>query len=318
MPAPVPVVEIVRSGFVEGHHHGSALVLEADGSVAWSIGDVESPMLPRSANKPLQALGMVGLGLDLPPELLALACASHSGEEIHLEAVRRILAEAGLSTLALGNIADYPLDDAVRIAWIRSGGEPTRLVQNCSGKHAAMLATCVERGWQLSGYFEPDHPLQVGIRHRFERVTGEPAQVTVDGCGAPLLSTSLVGLARAYRTLATAADGEAWRIAEAIRRHPELVSGTTRDECRLLRAMPGAIGKMGAEAVYAVALPDGRAFALKIDDGAGRARPVLMAALLRHAGVDAEDWVDGAAVRATGEAPIYGGGVVVGGLHALI
>lgn len=318
MVAPVPVVEMVRSGFVEGHHHGSAVILDADGSVAWSVGDVESAILPRSANKPLQALGMVGLGLDLPPELLALACASHSGEEIHLEAVRRILAGAGLSELALGNIVDYPLDEAVRVAWIRAGGEQTRLVQNCSGKHAAMLATCVERGWQLSGYFEPDHPLQVGIQRRFEQLTGESAQVTVDGCGAPLLSTSLLGLARAYRTVATATDGDSWRIAEAIRRHPELVSGTTRDECALLRAMPGAVGKMGAEAVYAVALPDGRSFALKIDDGAGRARPVLMAAMLRRAGVHAEEWVDGAAVLATGEAPVYGGGVVVGELRPVV
>jgi L-asparaginase II len=308
----VPLVEIVRSGFVEGRHHGSVVALDADGTLAWSFGEVSAPILPRSANKPLQALGMLGLGLDLPPELLALACASHSGEEIHLDAVRRILAGAGLAEMALGNVPDYPLDPAVKEAWIRAGGEPTRLVQNCSGKHAAMLATCVANDWQLSGYFEPDHPLQVGIRRRFEAVTGEPAQVAVDGCGAPILSASLVGLARAYQVLATATDGDAWKVAEAIRRHPELVSGTTRDEARLLRAIPGAIAKMGAEAVYVLALPDGRAVALKVDDGADRARPVVMAAALARLGFE-ED-----AVAETGRHLLYGGGVPVGELRPLL
>jgi L-asparaginase II len=308
----VPLVEIVRSGFVEGRHHGSVVALDADGTLAWSFGDVTAPILPRSANKPLQALGMLGLGLDLPPQLLALACASHSGEEIHLDAVRRILAGAGLAEMALGNIPDYPLDPTVKEAWIRAGGEPTKLVQNCSGKHAAMLATCVANDWQLSGYFEPDHPLQLGIQRRFEAVTGEPAQIAVDGCGAPILSASLVGLARAYQVLATATDGDAWKVAEAIRRHPELVSGTTRDESRLLHAIPGAIAKMGAEAVYVLALPDGRAVALKLDDGADRARPVVMAAALARLGFDTE------AVAETGRHPLYGGGVPVGELRPLL
>ncbi len=308
----VPLVEVVRSGLVEGRHRGSVVALEADGSVAWSLGEVAEQMFPRSCNKPLQALGMLGLGLDLPSELLALACASHSGEEIHLDAVRRILASAGLAEQALGNIADYPLDEAAKVAWIRAGGEPTKLTQNCSGKHAAMLATCVVNDWQLSGYFEPDHPLQLGIQRRLEDVTGEPAQVAVDGCGAPLLSTSLIGLARAYQLLAAATDGDAWKIAEAIRRHPELVSGTTRDELRLLRAIPGAIAKLGAEAVYAVALPDGRAVALKIEDGADRARPVVMAAALARLGYDSE------AVAATGVHILYGGGHPAGELRALL
>lgn len=307
-----PLVEVVRSGFVEGRHHGSVVALDADGSVAWSVGDVESQILPRSANKPLQALAMLGLGLDLPPELLALACASHSAEQMHLDGVRRILADAGLAEMALGNVADYPLAPEVKEAWIRAGGKPTKLVQCCSGKHAAMLATCVARDWQLSGYFEPDHPLQLGIQHRFETLTGEPAQVAVDGCGAPVLSASLVGLARGYQLIATATDGDAWRVAEAIRQHPEMVSGTTRDECHLLRAIPGAIGKFGAEAVYAVALPDGRAVALKIDDGGDRARPVVMAAALARLGIESDE------VAATGRHVLHGGGVPVGELRPLL
>src|SRR5690606_38701830 len=152
-----------------------------------------------------------------------------------------------------------------------------------------MIATCVEPDWQLSGYFHPDHPLQLGIQRRFEQLTGETATDAVDGSDAPLLSASLTGLARAFRTLALAAEGPERRVADAIRAFPEYVSGHRRDELRLLRALPGAIGKFGAEAVYAVALPVGRAVALKIEDGGDRARPVVMAEALRRLGVESAE-----------------------------
>src|SRR3954449_9217957 len=136
MAHPVVVAEVVRSAFVEGHHHGSVVALAADGRPSWSVGGVTSPGLPRSCNKPLQALGMVRLGRDLPPELLALVCASHSGEPFHLEGVRRILALAGLDEDALQTPEDYPLEDEARDEVIRAGGHRTRLQMNCSGKHA--------------------------------------------------------------------------------------------------------------------------------------------------------------------------------------
>ena len=298
----LPVVaEIVRSGFVEGHHYGSVVALAADGSVDWSVGEVAAPVLPRSSNKPVQALAMVELGLDLPDDLLALACASHSGEPFHMDGVRRTLASAGLDESALQTPADYPLDDDAREAVVRAGGAKAPVLMNCSGKHAAMLATCVLRGWDTATYLDPAHPLQVAIADTFARLTGEPIDaVAVDGCGAPLLSTSLTGLARAFSSLATATDGPQRRVADAIRRHPEYVSGTTRDELALHRAVPGLIGKAGAESCYAVALPDGRAWALKTDDGAARVRPVLMAEALRRSGVLDEDGVDAEAVRSTG------------------
>jgi L-asparaginase II len=314
---PVVVAEVVRSGFVEGHHYGSLVALAADGTVDWSVGAVDVPVLPRSCNKPVQALAMVRAGLDLPPELLALACASHSGEPFHLEGVRRILASAGLDESALQTPPDYPLDDDAREAVIRGGGARTSLQMNCSGKHAAMLATCVVNGWGTASYLSSAHPLQVAIRSTFEELTGEPSVVVaVDGCGAPLLSTSLVGLATAFGRIATGYDRAAERIADAIRRHPENVSGTKRDERALLTAIPGAIGKAGAESCYAVALADGRAFALKTDDGAPRVRPVLMAEALQRAGVDREDGVDGEAVRRTGIVPLLGGGKPVGEIRA--
>lgn len=311
MAAPEIVAEIVRSGFVEGHHYGSVVALAADGSVDWSVGAVDTAVLPRSCNKPLQALAMVRLGLDLPPDLLALACASHSGEDFHLDGARRILAGAGLTEADLQTPPDWPLDDAAREAAIREGRARDSISMNCSGKHAAMLATCVVNGWDTTTYREPDHPLQQAIATTFADLTGEPVEVVaVDGCGAPLLSASLVGLARGFRALATATGGPEHRIAEAIRAHPAYVSGTRRDELALLTALPGAIGKAGAESCYAVALPDGRAWALKTDDGAPRVRPVLMAAALRRSGVH------DAAVDATGSLPLLGGGAPVGEIRA--
>lgn len=318
MTAGRPVVaEIVRSGFVEGHHYGSVVALAADGSIAWSVGDVTGAILPRSCNKPVQALAMVRLGLDLPPDLLALACASHSGEQMHLDGARRILHGAGLSEADLQTPPDFPLDDVAKEAVLAAGGTRTPIAMNCSGKHSAMLATCVLNGWDTATYLDPAHPLQVAIAETFAELTGEEIEVSAtDGCGAPLLSTSLVGLARAFAAIATATDGPEARIAAAIRTHPELVSGSRRDERTLLTAMPGSIGKAGAESCYAVALADGRAFALKTDDGAARARPVLMAAALARSGVDREDGVDGEAVRRTGEAVLLGGGKPVGEIRA--
>ena len=311
MAEPEIVAEIVRSGFVEGHHHGSVVALDPDGGVAWSVGAVEDDMFPRSCNKPLQAVALLRAGWTAPPESIALASASHSGESVHVDVVRAILAEAGLDESALQNPADYPLDDAVREQAVRAGQLRRPVLMNCSGKHAAMLATCVANGWDTATYLEPEHPLQVLIRDVVGELVERPiVRQGVDGCGAPLLATSLVGLARAFRRLALATEGPERDVAEAIRTHPLLVSGTRRDELALHRAVPGLIGKAGAESCYAVALPDGRAVALKIDDGAPRARPVVMAAALARLGLDAD------AVHATGRHPLYGGGAQVGEIRA--
>ncbi len=310
------VAEVVRSGFVEGHHRGSAVAVAPDGSVTWSLGDVVSQIYPRSCNKPLQASAMVRNGLALEGRLLALASASHSGEPMHLDGVRQILDGAGLDEVALQTPPDYPIDDLARDDYIRSGCERSSIAMNCSGKHAAMLATCVANGWDVATYRDPSHPLQERIAAVFAELTGEPvASVGVDGCGAPLLSASLTGLARAFSRIVRADPGSAEAaVAAAICGYPEYTSGTRRDEARLLRAYPGAIGKAGAEACYAVAMPDGTAVALKIDDGGARARPVLMAALLRRLGYDDPvlDDVD------VGRWPLLGGGVPVGEVRAVL
>lgn len=307
------LAEVVRNGFVEGCHHGSAVVTGPDGRIEWSAGAVQRPMLPRSANKPMQTLGLLRAGLELPDELLALATSSHSGEPRHVEEVRTILTGAGLDETALRTPPAYPLDELARDDWIRAGRRPAPVTMNCSGKHAAMLATCVARGWPTDGYRDPEHPVQRAIRQALEDVAGEPvAAVTVDGCGAPLLALTLVGLARAFGRLASAATGtDTSRVADAVRAHPEQVSGTRRDEAALMRATPGLLCKGGAEGVYAAGLPDGRGVAVKISDGAARARQVVLAEVLYRLGLD------NPTLRRQRELPVLGGGDPVGVVRAV-
>jgi len=296
------VAEVVRNDFIESRHHGRVVALNRDGSALLSVGDVDEPMFPRSSVKPLQAMAMLGAGWQPGDDAqIALACASHSGEPAHVDVVRRILASVGLDESALQNTPDLPLNEAAARDVLRAGGDKDALHQNCSGKHAAMLATCVTNGWPIDTYREPSHPLQQAIRATIERRAGEPvAAVAVDGCGAPLFAISLVGLARAFAGMADSA------VADAMRTHPELVGGTGRDVTAVMRGVPGLMAKDGAEGVYAAAFADGRAVAVKISDGAGRARRPLLAWALEQLGVDASGT---AALR---DVPVLGGGAKVG------
>src|SRR4051812_19812188 len=259
---------------------------------------------------------MVRPGLDLEGPLLALACSSHSGERYHLDGVRRLLAAAALTPEDLQNTPDLPLDAAERLAWQCAGRVPDALAQNCSGKHAAMLATCRANGWDTAAYLVPTHPLQRAISGTIADLAGEPVAATgVDGCGAPVHALSPLGLAVAFARVAAAAPGTAeGRVAAAVRTHPEWLGGTGRDVTRLVRGIPGLVAKDGAEGVYAAALPDGPAAALKIADGGERARLPVLAALLHRLGVEAEvlDELSDVAVLGHGE-PV--GRLEVVGLH---
>ncbi|WP_326716241.1 asparaginase [Streptomyces sp. NBC_01474] len=310
-PLHAPVAHLVRGDVIEGIHYGSVVVLTADGSVALQIGDIEAAFYPRSALKPVQAVAMLRAGLPLDGELLSLAAASHSGEERHLAGTRRILELAGVTEDHLRNVPDLPFDPVVRDAWVREGRLPSRPAQNCSGKHAAMLYTAKLNGWSLDDYLDPGHPLQQAIAESVEDLTGQRiSQVTVDGCGAPLFSVSLHGLARAAARITTAAPGtpEA-RVADAMREHAEMASGSGRDVAALMRAVPGLLTKDGFEGVQLAALPDGRATAVKIADGADRARIPVAAAALARAGVD-----PAALAEFAGE-PVLGGAKAVGGIR---
>nr|WP_225957719.1 asparaginase [Amycolatopsis lexingtonensis] len=277
------MAEVVRSGFVESVHRGALVLTGPEGEARLVLGDVTSPVYPRSSNKPLQAVGMLRAGLDFDGEDLALACASHSGEPGHVKRVLELLEAAGLHEDDLACPPDFPL----HVPSMRDAAEPRRVMMNCSGKHTAMLTTCLRAGWPTSGYEAPDHPLQQQIAATVAELTGEPiAHTGVDGCGAPLFAFSLTGLARAFGRLATAPDGPASRVATAMRTHPWLVGGTGREDTDLMSAVDGLVSKAGAEGVQAFALPDGFAVAIKIDDGAKRACAPLAVAALRYLGVD--------------------------------
>jgi L-asparaginase II len=297
------VVEVVRSGFVESTHQARMLTVDAAGEPVAVHGAVHVPASPRSAMKPLQALGMLRNGLALEGELLALACASHSGEPFHVDGVRKILAGAGLDESALGCPDDYPFDRAV--------AEHGRVYMNCSGKHAAMLATCVLNDWPLTGYLEPAHPLQRVIRATVEELTGERVAATgVDGCGAPLFFVSMVGVTRAFRALPLGPAGSfERRIFDAMRTNPEMTSGTIRPEAELMRAVPGLMVKVGAEGFEAFVYEDGSAGAIKVEDGAQRARTPVTVAALRSLGLSSP------ALDLLARPPLFGGSGAVGELR---
>ena len=302
----VPVAATARSGFDESVHFGAVVALDADGGVAWSAGDPAAVIYPRSSLKPVQAAVMVAAGLRLDDRLLAVVCASHDGRDEHLDAVREILSGAGLDEGALGNTPALPLDVGAQAVVVRRGDGPSSLLQNCSGKHAGMLATCVVNGWPTVGYLDPDHPVQRLITDHLVASAGGVGHVGVDGCGAPAPTVTLEALARAVRELAVTRHV----VYRAMTTYPRMVGGPERDVTRLMELVPGLVAKDGAEGVHVAALPDGRAVALKIADGAGRARAPVMVAALRSLGVELDsDSLDEA---------VFGHGRRVGHVRALV
>ena len=303
------LVEVVRSGLVESRHRGVAVRVDPAGEVLWSSGDPDTVIFPRSANKPFQALGMMRAGLPLNGPELAVVAASHSGESFHLDAVRGILTRAGLDESALQTPASYPLDPKEHAALLRAGGERAPILMDCSGKHAGMLLTSVLNDWPTETYLDPGHPLQQAITATFTTLTQAPPDVVgTDGCGAPLLATSVRRLAAAVARMQGGSDGsDERRLVEAMLAHPEYVSGTRREELRLMRAIPGLVAKGGAESVLVVGLPDGSACALKIEDGGTRPLFVAMHRILEIAGLEAEILHD--------RPQVLGGGKQVGELR---
>ncbi|WP_433055783.1 asparaginase [Dactylosporangium sp. CS-033363] len=300
-----PLAEVVRNEFVESRHHGSVVVLGADGEVAAWAGDVLGAVFPRSSSKPLQAVGMLRAGLDVDGPDLALVAASHRGQAVHVTAVQALLDRTGLTVDDLRCPPDFPLSEDARDAVVRAGHGRERVFMNCSGKHAGMLRTARANGWPLETYLDPAHPLQERLTATVAELAGEPIRGTgVDGCGAPVLAFSLRGLAGSFLRLVHAPEGTQERaVADAMRRYPVLVSGDDAgdDDTRLMRAVPGLLLKGGAEGVAAAAVPGVGAVALKIDDGGMRARlPVLASAFARLG------------VNLPGRVPVLGGGREVG------
>ena len=308
--AAVPLARVVRGGLVESVHSGHVVVLAPDGAERLVLGDPDATMWARSSLKPLQAVAMLRAGLDVDGAELAMVSASHNAEPAHVDVVRGILAGAGLSADDLRNTPDWPLDADAAWQWRADGHGTEPLTQNCSGKHAGMLATCVAADWPTADYLDPAHPLQQATREVVGELTGVPVTLaTVDGCGAPLFSTTLRGLARSFAALASG-DGLPRRVGRAMSAHPWHVAGTGRDATRFMEAVPGLVAKDGADGVYAAGLPDGGAVALKITDGSSRPRPAVLAAALVVAGVDP------ALVGSVALTPVLGHGRPVGEVRA--
>ena len=281
------LLEVVRNEMVESVHSGHLLILGADGKEIVCMGDIDQLIYPRSAVKSLQASAMLRAGLKLTPPQLALACASHAGSPAHLEMALSTLASVGLDESALRNTPDKPLDPAERAAW--GNKAPTSLAANCSGKHAAMVATCKTNGWDLESYKSPDHPLQKAIKEEFERLSGEKnTKVGVDGCGAALFAISLRGLAQAIRNLTLSQESIHQEVINACRTNPVMVSGIGRLPTVLMEKVPGLFVKDGAEGVMVMSLPEGQTIVWKMSDGSQRGASSLAVATLSHLGISVE------------------------------
>lgn len=304
------LAEAVRSDLVECVHLGHAVLVDAQGQELAAWGNPDEVVFTRSANKPFQAMAMLEAGLEVSDEHLAMVISSHSGEAFHLERVLAILDAAGLSVADLRTPPDYPLDRAERRAWLRADRAANSLAMNCSGKHAGMLATCVVNNWPLDDYRDPAHPLQVHITAQISAFAGQPiSAVGVDGCGAPVLALPLRTLAQMVARLLTT-EGSSNRVVHAMRSYPELIGGTHRDATAFMRAVPDLIAKDGADGVFIVGWPDGRALAVKMIDGVDRARAVVVATLIGLISDDPgllPDWR---------ERPVLGGGRPVGRLRS--
>jgi L-asparaginase II len=285
MSADALLAEYVRDGVVESTHRGYLLALNSDGSIHRQLGDADALVFPRSTIKSIQASAMVRHGLDLEPRLLALAASSHSGAAMHLDGVREILTMAGLDESALQCSLDRPLGDAERKAW--GDKDATRITMNCSGKHAAMLLTCVKNNWPIENYLDPAHPLQVACKAELELLAGEAVALTsTDGCGAPLFLLTMAGLARSIREVTISSDPIHQSVVNAYRVHPLMVAGEGRLTTEMMQSVPGLFMKDGAEAVEIASLPDGRTFVFKVSDGSLRPFRTLTHACLKSFGVD--------------------------------
>lgn len=300
MSEPVPLVEVTRGPFVESRHFGHAVVARASGEIVTAWGDPAKIVLPRSSAKMIQALPLLesGAGAGLSQERLALACASHSGEQRHVDKVSAWLNDLGLDEHALCCGPQASRDEALRDEMIRRGVEPSRLHNNCSGKHAGFLMLAKHLHASLD-YVDPENPVQKAVKSAFEEVCGEESPgFGIDGCSAPNFAASLAGIARAMAAFAVAETGSSARetamvaLREAMMAYPELVSGKGRACAALMSAAKGqAVVKTGAEGFFVAILPGpGLGVALKIEDGATRASEAVMAALLVRLGVvGAED-----------------------------
>jgi L-asparaginase II len=282
----VELANIDRNGLIESRHIGAFVVIDREGSVIESGGDIDATIFPRSTLKPMQAVATLRAGAELEGVELVLASASHCGSKRHTDAVRGMLAHDDLGPDDLGCPPAWPLGTEEKAELIAHGEGKRRITMNCSGKHAAFLRACVKNGWDTKTYLDPTHPLQVLIRETIEEFTGsKELWSAVDGCGAPLYGMSLRALGTGIARITEGHDENATRLVEAIQENAWALDGVGRDNTRVIEGT-GCIAKIGAEGVLIIA-KDGIAAALKCLDGSDRANTAVALALLaRHSVID--------------------------------
>jgi L-asparaginase II len=316
---PVPMVRVVRSGLEESVHEGDLAVVDAEGRVVAWAGEPERVLFARSSMKPLQATVSTSLApLDWTDREVAVMCASHNAEPVHLEAVRAVLARGGVPEEALLCPAVRPWDDE------RLGEDPgrRRINSDCSGKHAGMLSACVAQGWPTESYRDRDHPLQSRVLEAVRTASGQASlHLGVDGCGVVVHALPLSAMATIYARLARPERlGElvpfARRAVEAMRAEPYLVAGRDRPDTALMQVAPGVIAKGGAEGLMCVAVLDrGLGVALRIRDGGG-GRGSGPAAIHALRALDVLSDEDLERLEPFARPAVLGGGVPVGELIA--
>jgi L-asparaginase II len=293
-------VEVTRNGVVESRHRGRAAIVDVAGTVHDSWGDIREPVYPRSAIKSIQAVPVVESGAadaaGFTDAEIAILCASHNGEREHAETTLSMLTKLGLTEADLECGSHWPYREAFAIEMARAGEEPTQLHNNCSGKHAGMLALARHLGASTKGYTKPTHAVQQRNLGAIEQICGADltgVQPGIDGCSAPNWPVPLENLAYGFARIADPKDlpvsraAAVARIKAAVLAHPFMVAGTGRFCTEVMKILgDAAFIKTGAEGVFCAALPEyGLGVALKCDDGAVRGAETMMAALLRHIGV---------------------------------
>ena len=307
------VARVYRNQMGESVHYGDWVIVDPDGAIIASQGNPQLKAYFRSAAKPIQALPVVEQGacdcFGFSDPELAVMCASHDGEPQHLAAVSSILAKICLDYNALQCGIHPPREPHLYQVLIRTGAEPHELHNNCSGKHAGMLALCVYHGWDRESYRSPDHPLQQMLLtyiSEFCDAAGDKITLGTDGCGVPVYGLSITQMALAWARLADPRRfppqrrAAVKRIVRAMSSHPHMVAGTNRLCTILMRAFAsyGLAAKSGAEAVYCIALPDrGWGLALKIADGSSRAVAPVVLAILEHLGYSGDRHVWAGIIR---------------------
>jgi len=282
------LVEVTRGGMVESRHHGAYAVVEASGRLVASRGDIEAAVFPRSAVKAFQALPLLESGaadeFGFTDEDIALACASHNGEPEHVRVAAGMLAKADVAEACYECGAHWPGDPRAARALVEAGERPRSIHNNCSGKHAGMLALSRKLGVDPRGYTRPDHPVQQAVEAALGEICGVNAAnlpCGIDGCSVPTWAVPLERLAHGFARLAAGERAAFRRIIRAAVAHPFMIAGTDRFCTRLMRAVPRAFVKTGAEGVFCGSVPHaGLGIALKCDDGASRASEAAMASVL--------------------------------------